>query len=112
MRVAPAEAELVINGQPVGHVLVKGQDVAWGYGEFRPEAHFSQFAPLFGTWSLLMHSDDSEPELTPDAAAELRDIELALDHLHAELHWMHDHSITPVTQLNIDGPLIEWKCGT
>jgi hypothetical protein len=103
------QAALFIDGQRVGVVRATGADGAWGWGDFVPEPPFSRFAAFFGRWSLLMHADEAEPTITDAAAQELRDAEIAIDALHAELHWMRDGKVTPISQINIDGPQIEWK---
>jgi hypothetical protein len=109
METIGARAKLFIKGQHVGDVCVQGLDSSWGYGEFTPNNCFSEFAPLFGTWSLLMHADEASAVMSQAASEELRKIETALDALKAELHWYESEKVLAVTQLNIDGNLIEWK---
>jgi len=103
-----ANARLFINGKDVGEVLIKSLADSWGFGEFTPNASFAEFAPTFGKWSLLMHADDGEKRLSEVASDELRAAEFAIDQLRAKLQ-LHNGQWVEVVQLNIDGPLIEWK---
>ena len=102
-------AKLLINGKHVGQVDVRSVADSWGFGEFTPNAGFAEFAPVFGNWSLLMHADDDESKLTPAASDELRRAEYAIDALRAQLVFDNPPESHDVRQLNIDGPLIEWK---
>ena len=102
---------MLIQGKHVGDVIVRGVKSSWGYGRFTPSRAFSEFAPLFGTWSLLMHADEQSPVLSDAASEELRDLEYKIDHLKVELHWVEEDVRLRVSQLNIDGDLIEWKRG-
>jgi hypothetical protein len=102
-------AQLMINGREVGRVTRKGGSDGWAYGDFEPSPEFTDYALLFGSWSLLMHEDEDQALLSEAMIDELRQAEQAIDALRAELRWMKDQSITPVVQLNIDGPLIEWR---
>jgi hypothetical protein len=92
----------------VGRVLVKGWDGPWGIGDFTPGEHFAQFAPPFGLWSLLMHAKTVDGCLSDAASDELRSVECEIDTLRAEL-LLDTGERRPILQLNIDGPLIEWK---
>jgi hypothetical protein len=103
-----ATARLVINGKDVGQVLIKSLADSWGFGDFSPAAAFAEFAPVFGKWSLLMHADDGEKRLSEEASDELRAAEFAIDQLRAKLQ-LENCQWMDVAQLNIDGPLIEWK---
>lgn len=105
----PATARLFINGKDVGVVTLKSLADSWGFGDFAPNAAFAEFAPLFGNWSLLMHADDDESKLSPAASDELRAAEFAIDSLRAKLHVSDKQEWIDISQLNIDGPLIEWK---
>jgi hypothetical protein len=114
MRRARLTARLFLNDRDVGTVQVKGWDDSWGFGEFLPGEGFSRFAPRFGAWSLLMHADDGSDDpahgrLSAAAAEELREVEQEIDRLHAKLFLVGPQEWRPVSQLNIDGPLIEWK---
>ena len=109
---SPKAATLFINGKQVGAVLVKSLADSWGFGEFSPNPAFAEFASLFGNWSLLMHADDGEKKLSEAASDELRRIEYELDSLHAKLFLDGVSEWLDLTQLNIDGPLIEWKVTT
>ena len=111
---AKLTARLFLNDRDVGTVKVKGWDDSWGFGEFSPGEGFSHFAPRFGAWSLLMHADDGSDDpahgrLSAAAAEELRQVEQEIDRLHAKLFLVGPQEWRPVAQLNIDGPLIEWK---
>jgi hypothetical protein len=106
-------ARLFLNGHDVGAVEVKGWDHAWGFGEFSPADAFGSYAPRFGAWSLLMHADDgddaSDGRLSEAAAEELRRVEYDIDRIHAKLFLVGPKEWRRISQLNIDGPLIEWK---
>ena len=104
-------ARLFIDGVDVGAVTVKGWKGAWGIGEFRPAARFSAFSPKFCRWSRLMHADADADRVSEAALAELRRIECEIDSLRAELLVTETGERRPIRQLNIDGPLIEWKEG-
>ena len=105
-----SKANLLINGKPVGVVVVQGLDDSWAHGSFTPEpATFAEFAPLFGRWSLLMHADDGDARLSPAASEELREAEYALDALKAELVFHETNEKRRCAQINIDGGLVEWK---
>jgi len=109
MHVNHAQAELYLNDTPVGAVTLRGSDNSWGYGTFHPNDAFAAFAPLFGRWSLLIHADDQTDRLSPAASEELRRAEFAIDGIHAKLLWPDRREWIAITQLNIDGDLIEWK---
>src|SRR5262245_18899540 len=107
-----ATARLFINRKDVGSVVVKSLADSWGFGEFQPNAAFAEFAPIFGNWSILMHADDGEKKLSEAASDELRAAELAIDALRAKMHLERENEWVDLSQLNIDGPLIEWKVAT
>jgi hypothetical protein len=102
-------ARLFINGNPVGRVRVRNFADSWGFGEFEPAAAFGEFAAVFGKWSLLMHADADEAKLSPAASEELRQAELAMDALRSRLVFEDHDETLDLSQLNIDGSLIEWK---
>lgn len=108
---AGTNARLLINGKDVGRVRVRTFADAWGFGEFTPGAAFVEFAPLFGSWSLLIHADRDEQRLSDAASDELRRAELALDSLRSMLVFDDGLEVLDLTQLNIDGPLIDWRVG-
>jgi hypothetical protein len=108
MRAKTGEAILYLNDKYVGRVKVHGWETSWGYGDFEPNEDFAPFAPIFGRWSLLMHEDEGE-RLTPDASEELQQAEVVLDTLRARLHFAAVDEWMELGQVNIDGPLIEWK---
>ena len=105
------KATLYLNHHPVGAVTVRGSNTSWHFGTFAPNDAFSPYALPFGRWSLLMHAQDTDPAapMDPYALEELRHIEFVIDHLHAQLHLPEKNEWHPIAQLNIDGPLIEWK---
>jgi hypothetical protein len=100
---------LFLNRVPVGSIIVRGHDGSWTFGDFTPEEGFSQFAPVFGRWSLLMHADGANERLSEAASEELRQTEFAIDSIRAMLLLDSSEEYRPLRQLNIDGPLIEWK---
>ena len=102
-------ARLYINGVDVGAVTVKGWKGAWGIGDFRAADGFSAFSPKFCHWSRLMHADSDADRVSEAALAELRRIECEIDALRAELLLTDTGDRRRIRQLNIDGPLIEWK---
>ncbi len=104
-----SKADLLINGTPVGRVTVKGFNGSWTFGDFEPFEAFSGYAPIFGTWSLLMHADaDSEP-ISPAAKDELRQTEIAMLRSRMELLFPETNERQRTAAVNIDGNLIEWK---
>jgi hypothetical protein len=109
MRHGEDTARLYLNEQEVGTIHVRGWDDSWGFGEFAPADAFAAFAPHFGRWSILMHADDGEPRLSPAASDELREAEIAIDRIHAKLYLSKTGRWRTISQLNIDGPLVEWK---
>ena len=105
----PRYVELHIGGKPVGEIEVSRSADSWYFGNFQPAGSFSEFAPLFGEWSLLIHADEDDPVMSADALDELRKIEKAIDALRAELVLPATGQHLPVDQLNIDGDMIEIK---
>lgn len=99
---------LYLNGKEVGTVTFKGRDGGWGFGEFLPTDGFSDFAIIFGVWSLLMHADGQGEQLSPEASQELRAAEYAIDAVRAKLHLENPEEWHELRQVNIDGGLIEW----
>lgn len=104
---AGSKADLFLNGVAVGRVVVRGCHSSWGFGYFEPAGSFTRFASAFGTWSLLMHADEGSDVMGPDTADELRKVEEVLDQVRAELRMDERH--IELSQVNIDGQLIEWK---
>ena len=102
-------AVLHLDGQPVGDVVIKGWDGSWGYGNFVPGERFSDYAVLFGTWSLLMHADSADEKLSDAAAQELMQTETRLDAIKSKLFFPKNQQWVDVAELNIDGELLEWK---
>jgi hypothetical protein len=109
MRHHRRHGELFINGKAVGKVVAESASESWGFGQFTPSEGYSQFATIFGTWSLLLHAEDDRSRLSSDALDELRAAEAAIDALKAELRWNDTPQPVPVHQLTIDGTLIEWN---
>jgi hypothetical protein len=103
------QGELYLDDTFVGRVTVKGEDSSWHFGEFEPHADFAAFAPLFGAWSLLMHADEDADRLSSAASDELREVEQAIDRLHARLRLVDTGEWKDLKQVNIDGELIDWK---
>jgi len=108
MQKRTAQAELFIDDVRVGTVELRGVDTSWSFGEFKPAPCFSKFAPYFGQWSMLMHEDEDKV-LHEAAADELRRLEYAIDRLKIRLFFPDKNEYVRVTQVNIDGPMIEWK---
>jgi len=102
-------AKLFLNGQHVGYVNVKQHNPSWACGDFQPEPDFSKFATLFGSWSLILHAGDKDMHMSDAASEELRDFEMRIDRLRAELHGPRDGQIVRISQLSIDGQMIEWR---
>ncbi|CAN5459713.1 hypothetical protein BH10PLA1_BH10PLA1_05900 [soil metagenome] len=108
MKKLSAHAELFIDDVRVGEVELRGMDTSWSFGQFKPFACFSKFAPYFGQWSMLMHEDEKQA-LHEAASEELRRVEYAIDRLKIRMFFPEDDKWVRVTQVNIDGPMIEWK---
>jgi hypothetical protein len=111
MRHYSRQAELILNGRSVGTVAAEAAADAWGFGYFTPNEAFSDFAPVFGVWAMLVHEEDDAGRASATALDELRRLEWAIDAIHAELYWTDTQDRTPINQLTIDGSLIEWNLG-
>jgi hypothetical protein len=108
----PSEpVRLFLNNKHVGDIRVRGRESSWGFGEFSPNERFSEFATIFGRWSLLLHAADDEHNLPAAASDELRRAEYDMDALRAKLFLEKSKEWRDITQLNIDGRLVEWKEG-
>src|SRR5580765_3384086 len=105
----PKHVELCLQGKPVGEIELNRSADSWHFGSFHPAGAFSEFATLFGEWSLLLHADEKEPTLSDAASNELRKLELAIDLLHAELRVPQTDQRVQIDHLNIDGDLVEIK---
>ena len=103
------EAKLYINDEQVGEVVVQRIGPSWSHGQFRPGEAFSRFAPLFGRWSLLLHAGGHYARLSKAVGESLRKVEFEIDRLHAKMHILERDEWVTCSQLNIDGPMIEWK---
>src|SRR4051794_35793496 len=106
---AGEQAELFLNDTCVGIVCFQRSEDSWSHGNFEPNGDFAKFAPLFGRWSLLMHADGEFERQSRAAGEELRAVECEIDRLAAKLHFADTDEWVSCAQLNIDGPLIEWK---
>ena len=102
-------AVLFLDGKAVGMVHAQGGDTSWGFGKFIPNDSFSAYAPLFGTWSVLMHAEDEIDRLSREAREELAKAEEMLDSLKARLFFASNNEHVRVAQLTIDGDRLEWK---
>jgi hypothetical protein len=109
MRHVHQEGELYLDGHAVGSVVAESDGGSWKFGRFTPSDAFSRFAPIFGTWSLFVHEDQERDRQSPEALAELRAAETAIDSLKAEILWHLSQERTPLVELIIDGSLIEWR---
>src|SRR5687768_9637250 len=98
-------AQLIIANESVGE---RTRD-SWSHGQFHPKEPFAKFAALFGQWSLIVHADGVYEPLSDAASDELREIEFDIDRLRAKLHFVESGEWVACSQLNIDGPLIDWK---
>jgi hypothetical protein len=103
------DAALYLNDERVGDVVVQRTEDSWSHGTFSPGEGFAKYAPVFGRWSLLMHADGGGERLSAAASEELRRTEYEIDRLRAKLKFEEDGEWVNCAQLNIDGPLIEWK---
>jgi hypothetical protein len=108
---AGSRAQLYLNDKLVGTITVRGHAHAWHYGDFAPAESFGEFAPLFGRWSLLMHADGGDALLSEAASDELRQTEIALDRVRARIFVPATQQWVEAVEINIDGPLIEWREG-
>ena len=90
-------------------VSVRGQSGSWSFGEFVPSSQFSDFAPVFAQWSLLMHAEPADGRLNPTVSERLRAAEYQIDALRASLVLDNPGERRQLRQLNIDRGLIEWK---
>jgi hypothetical protein len=90
---------------------VKGRDNAWGFGEFAAADAFERYAGHFGDWSRLIHAPHEDDRLTDADKAALRRVEYAIDRLHARLFLVESEEWRRISDLAIDGPLVEWREG-
>jgi len=105
----PKHVELCLEGKPVGTIELNRFADSWLFGDFSPGKGFSEFATLFGEWSLLLHADENDPQVSQAALDELAKVERMIDALHVELHLPETGARVPVEQVNIDGTMIELK---
>jgi hypothetical protein len=105
----PKHVDLCLEGKRVGRVELNRFADSWLFGNFEPTRDFSEFATLFGEWSLLLHADENEAQVSQAALNELAKIERAIDALHAELLLPESGERVGVDQVNIDGKLVELK---
>ena len=104
-----ANARLFLNDHDVGAIEIKGWDDAWGFGDFQPGQGFARYARHFGDWSRLIHTPHEDDRLTDADKDALRKVEYEIDRLHAKLLLVDSGQWRRVTELNIDGPLVEWR---
>jgi hypothetical protein len=104
-----ATGRLFLRKKDVGEVRARGTADSWSFGDFEPNKDFSEFATLFGSWSLLMHAEEDDAKLSEAARDELRRAERAIDSLRARIYFPESDEWIEVVQLNIDGKMIEWK---
>jgi hypothetical protein len=105
----PKQVELRLQGKTVGRVDLNRAADSWLFGDFSPNDAFSEFATLFGEWSLLLHADETDPQVSRAALDEMAKLERAMDALHAELLLPASGERVPVDQVNIDGRMVELK---
>jgi len=105
----PKHVELCLNGKCVGTIELNRYADSWLFGNFEPSRAFSEFATLFGEWSLLLHADENDPQVSRAALDEMAKLERAIDALHAELRLPGKGDLFPIDQINIDGQLVELK---
>jgi hypothetical protein len=109
MHPTSATGRLFLKQKDVGEVRARGQADSWSFGDFEPNKAFSEFATLFGSWSLLMHAEEDDAKMSDAASDELRETESAIDALRARIYFPERDAWIEVAQLNIDGKMIEWK---
>jgi hypothetical protein len=110
MALAPGTAvQVFLDGKNVGSAIIRGHDHGWYFGDFTPAPTFSEFAPFYGQWSLLMHADDDREQISPEASEELRRTEIAMDRIRARIFVPACEQWCDAVEINIDGPLIEWR---
>ena len=102
-------ARLFLNDHDVGLIEIKGFDDAWGFGDFRPGDGFARYARHFGDWSRIIHAPHADDRLTDADREALRDAEYRIDRLHAKLLLVDSGQWRRVSELAIDGPLVEWR---
>ena len=102
------DARLYLNDHDVGRIEIKGWDDAWGFGDFHPCEGFARYARHFREWSTLMHTPHADDRLTDADRDALRKVEYEIDRLGARLLLVDTGECRRVTQVNIDGPLVEW----
>ena len=102
-------ARLFLDEQDVGEIEVKGWDDAWGFGEFSAGDGFRRYAPHFREWSRLLHGTRPDGALTDADKAALRCVEYQIDRLDARLFLAESGQWRRISELNIDGSLVEWR---
>src|SRR5689334_15793947 len=101
----PKHEDLYIEDKPARHVDVNRLADSFHLRNFQPDRAFSEFATLFGEWSVLIHADETEPQVSQATLDELSKIERAIDALHAELFLPTTGQRVAVEQINIDGDM-------
>src|SRR5687767_1647761 len=102
-------ARLFLGTQDVGSIEIKGFDDSWGFGEFSPGDGFRRYARAFGDWSRLLHTPHVDDQLSDADKDALRKVEYEIDRLRARLFLVETEEWRSVAELNIDGPLVEWR---
>lgn len=108
-KVGSTSARLFLNDHDVGVVEVKAWDDAWGFGDFAPGDGFRRYAQHFGDWSRLLHAPHADDRLTDADRDALRRVEYEIDRLHAKLFLVESREWRRISELNIDGQLVEWR---
>lgn len=103
-----AKVDLFLRDTHVGVVTVQGKRDNWTFGRFEPNGAFRPFALVFSGWSMLLHEDEHE-HLSRALSDELREAERRIDALRARLRVAETGQWLGTVEVNIDGPLIEWK---
>ncbi len=109
MRLHDAQARLFLDDANVGTIHVRSFDDAWGFGDFVPGPGYIRFASYFARWSQLMHADDLGVPVCEETSEALREVECEIDSISAKLYLIQADKWRTITQLNIDGSLIEWR---
>ena len=102
-------ARLFLGRHDVGQIEIKGFDDSWGFGEFSPGESFGRYARHFGDWARLLHTPHPDDRLSEADKDALRKVEYEIDRMRARLFLVETNEWRPVAELNIDGPLVEWR---
>jgi hypothetical protein len=105
----PREGVLYLEGRPVGRVSLVGRDGPWCFGHFTPDQEFWAFDRYFRVWSELLHAGSDGQPLSDGVREKLSALEKSIDQLRATIHLTDADERHEITELNIDGEMIEWK---